>query len=223
MRIKNLWASATYKGVFAILIAVALALDFGFFRGEANFYILNYYTVLSNIACLVFFAVAHFRVEKALKAGAKEFVWWPRGEAAVVFCISVTGIVYATMLAPIDIASGNFFTFNNLMLHYIGPVMVLVDWLLFCPKGRLRATDPLLWLLIPLAYFGYIVVRATFAGDIGDSGSRFPYGFIDPAVQGGWGGVMRMVGLLTVGMAALGYVIYLIDHYLPQLSRSRER
>ena len=214
MWIKNLWASATYKGVYAIMVVVALVLDFGFFRGEANFYILNYYTVLSNIACLVFFSIAHFQVEKTLKAGVKEFAWCPRGEAAVVFCIAVTGIVYATMLAPIDIASGNFFTFKNLMLHYIGPVMVLADWLLFGPKGRLRATDPLLWLLVPLAYFGYIVVRSAFAGDIGDSGSRFPYGFIDPAVQGGWGGVMRMVALLTVGMAALGYVIYLIDRLM---------
>ncbi len=50
MRIKNLWLSTAWKGVFVVLCAAALILDFGFLRGRADFYILNYYTVLSNIA-----------------------------------------------------------------------------------------------------------------------------------------------------------------------------
>jgi hypothetical protein len=266
MYIKNLWLSAGYKGIYALLVAVALALDFGFFSGRADWHILNYYTILSNIACVVFFALAHFKVEKAARARLKDFAWQPRVEGAIVFCIAVTGIIYAVMLAPADMGSGRFFSFDNMMLHYVGPAMVLVDWLLFCPKGRLRATDPLKWLCTPLVYFGYILVRSTFAGNIGawgssgadsgvaglsgsvanaaasgnvadaaasgnvadasgipgnvagdlitDTGSRFPYDFIDPAVQGGWGEMFIGVGWIALGMAALGYLIWLADRLM---------
>lgn len=220
MRIKNLWASATYKGIYALLCAAALVLDFGFFAGRADWHILNYYTVLSNIACLVFFCTAHLRLENRLRSGVRDAVFAPRAEGAIVFCIAVTGIVYAVLLAPADLAEGGFFTFENMMLHYTGPVMVILDWLLFSPKGRFRATDPLLWLLAPLGYFGYILVRSTFAGNIGgtgtatDTGSRFPYDFIDPAVQGGWGAMFRGVAAIAAAMLALGYLIWLIDRLL---------
>jgi hypothetical protein len=89
--------------------------------------------------------------------------------------------------------------------------MVVLDWLLFSPKGRFRPTDPLVWLLAPLGYFGYILVRSTFAGNIGTSESPFPYGFIDPAVQGGWGEMLRGVLFIALGMAALGYIIFALD------------
>jgi hypothetical protein len=214
MRIRNLWLSTSWKGVFAVLCFAALLLDFGFFAGRADRYILNYYTVLSNIACMVFFAIAHFRCEKALKAGAKDFSWKPRLEGLFVFCIAVTGMIYATMLAPADIEEGNFLSFENLVLHYIGPAMVILDWLLFSPKGTFRPSDPLLWLLAPLGYFGYILVRSTFAGNIGTTDSAFPYGFIDPAVQGGWGEMFWGVAFIAIGMAALGYVIYTVDWLL---------
>ncbi len=214
MRIKNLLLSTAWKGIFALLCAAAVVVDFGFFAGRADWYILNYYTLLSNIACCAFFAAGHLAGERALKSGATDYEWHPRLEGLLVFCIAVTGIVYAVMLAPDDIAKGKFFTFSNLTLHYVGPVMVVLDWLLFSPKGRLRPTDPLRWLLAPLAYFAYILVRSTFAGPIGTTGSAFPYGFIDPAVQGGWGPMLRGVAFITLGMAALGYLIWAIDRLL---------
>ncbi len=219
MRIKNLKFSLAWKGAFAGLAFAAVIVDLGFFAGRADWYILNYYTLLSNIACGVFFAASHHASERALRAGAKDFAWHPRLEGLFVFCIAVTGIVYATMLAPDDIAKGKFFNFHNLVLHYTGPAMVVLDWLLFSPKGKFRSGDPLRWLLVPLGYFGYILVRSTFAGPIGTTGSRFPYGFIDPAVQGGWGPMMRGVAFITLGMAVLGYAIWALDRLLARRAK----
>ncbi len=31
------------------------------------------------------------------------------------------------------------------LVHYVVPIMTLLDWLLFDEKGRMRATSPLLW------------------------------------------------------------------------------
>ncbi len=198
MHIKNRTAATIYRMLFVVMCAVALVIEFGFLRGQFNLYTLNYYTILSNLACLVFF-VASLRRDR------------PRAEGAIVYCIAITGIIYATLLAPGDLASGHFFTFKNMALHYVGPLMVVLDGVLFNPKGHIRATDPLLWLLMPLGYFGYILLRSTFAGNIGPTDSPFPYAFIDPAVQGGWGPMMQGVGWIAIGMLALGYLIWFID------------
>ncbi len=203
MQNERVMTATVYRTVYVALVAAAVAINFGFFRGRAYWHILNYYTLLSNIACLVFFAAMLVRRRPA-----------PRAEGAIAYCIAITGIIYATMLAPADFAEGNFFTFQNIVLHYVGPVMVIVDWLLFCPRRRIRTTDPLLWLLIPLGYFGYILVRSTFAGNIGTTDSPFPYDFIDPAVQGGWGPMLGGVGFIALGMLALGYLILLLDRKL---------
>ncbi len=225
MYVKNLYASTIYKGIYVLLCAAALIVDFGIPQGLMRWHILNYYTVLSNIACLAFFTAAFAAGVRAWRRGEKTYSWRPRTEGAVVFCIAVTGLIYALMLGPDDLAEqgAGFFSFRNMMLHYAGPVMVALDWLLFNPKGRFCVWDPLKWLSIPLAYFVYILVRSTFAGPIGGSGSRFPYAFIDPAAQGGWGNMMWGVLEIAVELAALGYVIYLIDWLLAKRTRNEKR
>lgn len=220
MRIKNLRTSTLYKGVYIVLCAAALAIDFGIPQGRLNLSILNYYTTLSNIACLVFFTLAFAAGVRSLASQTRDGAWCTRTEGAIVFCIAVTGLIYGFMLAPQDFGKPDFFSFRNMMLHYAGPAMVLLDWLLFSPKGRFRALDPVRWLGIPLAYFGYILVRSTFAGNIGGTDSRFPYGFIDPAVQGGWDRMFWGVAEIAVGMAILGYLIYILDWLL---SRRKSR
>ncbi len=219
MYIKNLPASTIYKGIYVLLCAAALIIDFGIPEGRMKWHILNYYTVLSNIACLVFYALAFAASVRAWGRGEKTFSYAPRAEGAFVFCISVTGLVYHFMLAPT--AGGDFFSFKNMVLHYAGPAMVVLGWLLFSPKGRFCKWDPLKWLLIPLSYFAYILVRSTFAGGIGGSGSRFPYDFIDPAVQGGWDKMFWGVLEIAVAMAALGYIIYIIDWLLAKRSKNK--
>ncbi len=201
---KNPRLATAYRSLYVVMCTAALVLEFGFMRGEAHLYALNYYTVLSNIACVVFFVAMLSHPRRPM----------PRTEGAILFCIAITGIIYATMLAPAAIDSGSFFSFRNMALHYVGPAMVVVDWLLFCPKGRLRVTDPLLWLFIPLGYFCYILLRSTFVDNIGPADSAFPYPFIDPATRGGWGPMLGGVGVIAIGMAALGYLILLLDRLL---------
>ncbi len=97
--------------------------------------------------------------------------------------------------------------------------MVILDWLFFCPKGIWHRWEPAAWLLIPLTYFVYIVIRAQLAGDIGNTGSPYPYGFIDVNALG-WGRVMIDVGWSALGMALLAYLFYVADLGLSKIKRS---
>ncbi|MGA8046237.1 MAG: Pr6Pr family membrane protein, partial [Dermatophilaceae bacterium] len=65
---------------------------------------------------------------------------------------------------------------DNTVLHYIVPVAMLVDYLLDRPRRRLSFRASLLWLIYPLAYAGYSLIR----GAIVD---WYPYPFLDPGTN----------------------------------------
>ena len=63
------------------------------------------------------------------------------------------------------------------LLHSVIPVLALIYWLLYAPKNKLQWKDILPWLIYPLLYIIYILLRG--------SGSGFyPYPFIDQKVLG---------------------------------------
>ncbi len=70
MRIKNIRLSITWKGLFGGLTLAAIIIDLGVFRrgGGIDWWILNYYTLLSNIACCAFLATSHLVGERAMAA-----------------------------------------------------------------------------------------------------------------------------------------------------------
>ncbi len=81
---------------------------------------------------------------------------------------------------------------------------MLVDWILFSPWTRRSFLAALGWLLAPLAYFAYSLVRGPIA-------HWYPYPFLDPRHSGGYGRVALYavvlavaMGLLAVGVNAIG-------------------
>jgi hypothetical protein len=99
--------------------------------------------------------------------------------------------------------------------------MTLLDWLLFDKKGQFRRLDPVKWLLIPLAYLIFALVRAQFA-TFANTGSHYPYFFID-IDQYGVGQVALNCFLIGLGLLALGYVIYLVDLGLSKIPLAKKR
>src|SRR5699024_6786374 len=170
MYIKSNWFFIVYKTLLVVLAAYGL--HFHMTAGKWGDF--NYYTVLSNAACFLYFLVSLVYNARRLARHRHTATWKPRLEGAVVFCIMVTFLIYNFILRPEAFRMGNggsFYSVLNMVQHYIVPLMVLLDWLLFCPKGRWRRYDPASWLLIPLVYFIYILIRAPFAGDIGGTSS----------------------------------------------------
>lgn len=208
MYIKNKWISMIYK----ILLVLMCGYGLSYHMHDGHWGEFNYYTVLSNAVCFVYFLIAIF-VNLRKGSGKYAVSWHPRLEIAIMFCITVTFLIYNFILRPETFKMGygdNFYTVRNMLEHYIVPIMVILDWLLFCPKDRLRWYDPATWLLIPIVYFLYILVRATYAGNIGNTSSPYPYGFIDINLHGA-ATVWSNAGWIVLGMLALAYIIYLLN------------
>lgn len=100
------------------------------------------------------------------------------------------------------------------LLHYVAPVMVFVDWLVFGPKGVVRYRDALLWLIYPLSYVLIVMARAVV---LPESPDLFPYGFLDPTTKG-YGGVWAWVGGLAVGVIVLSMLLVALDRGLARLA-----
>ena len=60
--------------------------------------------------------------------------------AAVAMCICVVGLVFHFILSATWKPKG-LAALGNLVVHYIMPAAVVLDWLLFTPEGRLRWLD----------------------------------------------------------------------------------
>ncbi|WP_265522759.1 Pr6Pr family membrane protein [Oerskovia flava] len=135
---------------------------------------------------------------------------WAKG--AVTLFAAITGLVSFFVLAPEepDAPAVLLGLTDGQIEHELLPLAVFVDFLLCDRHRRLRVRNAALWLLYPLAYFGFTTVRGLVS-----PGSEYPYGFVDLG-ELGWGGLVTNVLIYGVGFFVLGLVIVGIDRLLPR-------
>ena len=74
------------------------------------------------------------------------------------------------------------------------PVVLVADWLIDPPRHRLSFRIGLAWLLYPLAYLVYTLIR-------GARVDWYPYPFLDVS-RHGYGGVLLNCAVMLVGFVA---------------------
>lgn len=210
MYIRNPRLSLGFKLALVLIGLYGLTLLLGLFTDTVDWGVLNYFTTLSNIFCVIYFAVDLVYIIRNHSRTGKT-TWSPRIKGIAMMSITVTMLVYHFMLAG-AFSMGGSMRLSLVITHYIIPGMTILDWLLFDKKGQMKKTSPLLWATAPLAYFLYAVIAAQLGGGIGHN-SRYPYPFMDVDALG-WGKVLSTVLILGVFFLGLGYVYYTVDHNL---------
>jgi hypothetical protein len=81
------------------------------------------------------------------------------------------------------------------------PIVMVLDWALYPPKFRFSFRHSLLWLIFPVAYLLYSLVRGEFTG-------WYPYPFINP-IQNGWASVIVMCIIISLGTVAIAWLLAL--------------
>lgn len=206
MKISSKSISVVYKWTLVVAGLLGILVQSGVFSGKLYLSVFNYYTMLSNVLCVVYFSAA------ALHEARLGTTLLPHVKGAVVMGITVTGLVYHFMLAGSFSMQGTF-AISNLILHYVVPIMALLDWLLFDVKGRYTRKSPFLWVLLPNLYFVYVIIRVALGGNLGYRGNRYPYPFINVDALG-WGRVLLVVLFLNVLFLLLGYGFVAADRWL---------
>lgn len=149
----------------------------------------SYFTIQSNILAVVCYLMAAFYILK--RQDAANWFRYVRG-GAVLYMI-ITGLVAATLLRETDMnATSDVFDWKNFVLHELGPLFIVLWWLIWPSKTATTARHAFIWLVFPLLWTFYTFIRASFTG-------WYPYPFLDPDKVGGWSGVAVYVAVITVG------------------------
>lgn len=104
---------------------------------------------------------------------------------SMTLCIFVTHLIYQWVLVPSAKKGGKalsdigFSSFGNLCVHYAVPWLTVVQWLLWQDKSGLTIGRAAWWLVLPLAYFAFVMLRARTGQPIGFSQKLYPYPFLD--------------------------------------------
>lgn len=145
---------------------------------------------------------------------AEQFLTRPSVQSALVVYIIVVGGVYALLLRNLWQPDG-MQILTNFVLHDAIPVLYPMYWLVFLPKGSLRWSGPVWWVVYPVLYFLYSMLR-------GATDGTYLYPFIDASQLGVVGAWVNGTLLLAV-FFCLGLVLTAIDRALASGERGRRR
>jgi hypothetical protein len=190
-------------GLFALVLQYTLLLQVtsgqGLSWGKGTLRFLSYFTIQANI--LVVLMLVAF----ALRPKIEEWTVHPFERSAIASYIVVVALVYVTTLRDLWAPQGAQW-FADVLLHYVMPLAYLAFWLVVMRKAGLRWYDPLLWLIYPVFYLGFVLVHGRFTG-------FFPYPFIDVGKLG-YGAMMFNALGVAMAFAVSGFAVLVISRLL---------
>ncbi|ESY72685.1 Pr6Pr family membrane protein [Mesorhizobium sp. M0051] len=162
-------------------------------------FVFSFFTILTNIGAVLVY------VSLLSPAG---YAWLPafagtRIRAGVAVSIALVFIIYAAVLAQLWQPQG-LFLLCDVLLHYVTALLFVLWWLTSGADGRTRWSDISWWVLYPVAYLIYALMRAPFAGEV-------PYPFLDVA-RNGPASVAISAAAITGLFLVLCVVAVLADH-----------
>jgi hypothetical protein len=159
---------------------------------------LSYFTIWSNIVVAVSLTL--------LLARPLPDTWGRRVlRLDGLLMITVTMIVYQVVLAPsVDLAGWSLLT--DPMLHVVTPLLTLVVWLAYGPRGWLTARLVPWALIVPVLWVVWMLVRGAFV-------DAYPYDFVN-VVDLGYAVVLRNVFFVLVLGLAISALLYGIETLL---------
>lgn len=154
----------------------------------------SYYTILTNllVACCFTTLVCN-RVQ-----AKQRFLADPRVLAATAVYIAIVGAVYNIILRNLWVPQGLQLVVDEL-LHSVNPLYYLVFWVVYTPKAGLKWKYVFPWLIYPLVYFLFILIRGAISG-------FYPYPFID-VTELGWNRVLLNTAGITVAFVITSLII----------------
>jgi hypothetical protein len=198
-----MWAAALLAGWMGLAIQQYLIFysrwDTGasLLGGLINFF--SFFTVLTNtlVATVLSYAGGARLGGQAVFSGAVS--------SGIAVSIVLVGLAYSLLLRHLWQPEGFQFIADEL-LHDVMPLVFVVYWWRCVPKGHLHLKHIGLWVIYPLVYFGYVLLR-------GDLLGQYQYPFIDVGTLG-YPQVFVNAGGILAGFVAIAMAVVGLDKYL---------
>ena len=163
----------------------------------------SYFTILTNtLAAIVLTYAADSR-----PSSGRAFFLQPWVASGIAVSIIVVGAAYSLLLRQLWQPEGLQWLANE-VLHDVMPVLYALYWWFYVPKGVLRWSHVGLWILYPLVYFAYILLRGHLLG-------VYPYPFVDVEKLGYAQTFINASGILA-GFVAVALLVVAVDRWRAQ-------
>jgi len=161
----------------------------------------SFFTVLTNT--LVVVVLSYALVER--DSAAKRFFLGPAISSGIAASIVVVSLAYNLLLRHLWTPQGFQFIADEL-LHDVMPLLFVVYWWRCVPKGTLRLKHLAGWVIYPVVYFGYVLLRGHLLG-------QYQYPFIDVDTLGYPQVFVNAVGILA-GFIVIAFAVLGLDRFL---------
>ena len=186
-----------YKVFFALLGFSAIVTEIATISATREWmpaHFFSFFTIEANIIAVIAFLIGAFFLYAKKKSKKLDFF---RG-AATLYMV-VTGIVFSLLLSGIEGVALTAVPWDNIVLHYIIPIAMVVDWIADSPSRRIEFKKALVWLAFPLAYLVYSLIRGPIV-------NWYPYPFLNP-VNGGYGQIAITSIIILLGGIAMVWLV----------------
>jgi hypothetical protein len=207
--------STVYK-IFQVTVSslaiVSLLINIFWENGfTINFNVMSYFTLQSNLAVAVVLLLAFFQ-------GNSQKRWLIMLTHGSSIWILVTGVVYHFLLSDTHQPEGIFIA-TNIIMHYLVPASMIINWIVFCKKGLLKHSFNGIWVGYPIVYSIISLIRGTIDG-------FYPYWFLNPVKEypdgaGSILGVLLVTLALVVIFSVIGHIWVLLDRQIKKISDRR--
>lgn len=150
-------------GFSAIMTELVVLVGRGTFVPE-NFF--SFFTILSNIAAALF--LIYYGISKSQSTRIQTI----RG--AITLYMLMTGVIFLVLLSGLEGVALTAVPWDNIVLHYIMPIFVVLDWIINPPKKRLPLKAVGYWVVFPVVYVVYTLIRGAIV-------HWYPYPFLNPS------------------------------------------
>ena len=202
------------RAIAALIGLLALALQFwlevrlphgpGMIELTINFF--SYFTILANI----FAAVAMLVPLAAPDAALGRFLSRPSVRTAIAGYMIIVGAVYFLFLRYVGDDQGLERRADQL-LHYAAPILFLIDWCAFVPKGHVPWTIIGTSLITPILYGFWTMGHGALT-------NWYPYPFVDVTTLGYLKALTKPAGCLAMFVAVAPSLV-VIDRIIGSLQR----
>jgi hypothetical protein len=208
-------ATAALLGWFALALQLWLSmrLTIGDGRGAmvGIWAWLGYFTVLTNLLVAMALNAQALDLDDRLD----RFFRRPGVATAIAANIAVVSITYNLLLRQLWQPQG-WQWLADILLHDVMPALFLLFWWFVVRKDTLRVRQLGAWLLYPLGYLGYVLIRGAF-------NRWYPYPFVDVSALGYGRVVVNAVGVAVAFVAIALLLLALARIQLRHSERASKR
>ena len=195
---KPIWVSG-YRIFFSLAAIVAMGYQlyhqFDTIDNYNSFNFFSLFTIQSNL-----FAAVVFLVAALTNLGERPSRTFDLVRGAAVLYMTTTFVVYGLLLSGYQEELQTTVAWVDTVLHRIFPLVLIADWIIVPPSRKITFRKGLIWLVYPAVYMVYSLIR-------GARVDWYPYPFLDPREDGGYGAVALYSVGIAIGIIAFIWVV----------------